>query len=116
MLWARQTPAPKGPFDWHDSAQLLRVPVIRELFWQISNPGQLQTVGTERGPWTGRRRPWTGWTARPSSPEFNEGEAVPYFYEPFLEEFDPALRKQLGVWYTPVEVVRYMVGPRRPCP
>ena len=41
---------------------------------------------------------------------FNEGDAVPYFYEPFLEAFDPALRKQLGVWYTPAEVVRYMVA------
>ena len=41
---------------------------------------------------------------------FNEGEAVPYFYEPFLEAFDPGLRKQLGVWYTPSEVVRYMVA------
>ena len=41
---------------------------------------------------------------------FNEGEAVPYFYEPFLQAFDPALRKQLGVWYTPAEVVRYMVA------
>ena len=41
---------------------------------------------------------------------FNEGEAVPYFYEPFLEAFDPQLRKQLGVWYTPAEVVRYMVA------
>ena len=47
---------------------------------------------------------------------FNTGEgagqdpAVPYFYEPFLEAFDPALRKQLGVWYTPAEVVRYMVA------
>ena len=29
---------------------------------------------------------------------------------PFLEAFDPALRKQLGVWYTPTEVVRYMVA------
>jgi len=35
---------------------------------------------------------------------FNEGEAVPYFYEPFLAAFDPQLRKQLGVWYTPPEV------------
>ena len=35
---------------------------------------------------------------------------MPYFYEPFLQEFDPDLRKQLGVWYTPVEVVRYMVA------
>ena len=41
---------------------------------------------------------------------FSEGEAVPYFYEPFLEAFDPDLRKQLGVWYTPTEVVRYMVA------
>ena len=41
---------------------------------------------------------------------FREGEAVPYFYEPFLEAFDPALRRQLGVWYTPAEVVRYMVA------
>ena len=41
---------------------------------------------------------------------FREGEAVPYFYEPFLEAFDPGLRKQLGVWYTPTEVVRYMVA------
>ncbi len=41
---------------------------------------------------------------------FSEGEAVPYFYEPFLEAFDPELRKQLGVWYTPTEVVRYMVA------
>ena len=41
---------------------------------------------------------------------FNEGEVVPYFYEPFLEAFDPDLRKQLGVWYTPAEVVRYMVA------
>ena len=41
---------------------------------------------------------------------FREGEAVPYFYEPFLQAFDPELRKQLGVWYTPAEVVRYMVA------
>ena len=109
VLWARQTPAPKGPFDWHDSAQLLRVPVIRELFWQLSNPGQLQPLGlNEVLDWTAaalHRVDREAFFAK-----FNEGEAVPYFYEPFLEEFDPALRKQLGVWYTPAEVVRYMVA------
>ena len=35
---------------------------------------------------------------------------MPYFYEPFLEAFDADLRKELGVWYTPAEVVRYMVA------
>jgi hypothetical protein len=32
-----------------------------------------------------------------------------YFYEPFLEAFDPALREELGVWYTPPDIVRYQV-------
>ncbi|MCA1642237.1 MAG: N-6 DNA methylase, partial [Acidobacteria bacterium] len=40
---------------------------------------------------------------------FEQAQAVQYFYEPFLEAFDPELRKQLGVWYTPQEIVRYMV-------
>jgi predicted helicase len=41
---------------------------------------------------------------------FEAGQAVQYFYEPFLEAFDPILRKELGVWYTPIEVVKYMVA------
>jgi predicted helicase len=41
---------------------------------------------------------------------FDTGQAVQYFYEPFLEAFDPQLRKQLGVWYTPPEIVQYMVA------
>jgi predicted helicase len=40
---------------------------------------------------------------------FEERHAVQYFYEPFLEAFDPELRKDLGVWYTPTEIVDYMV-------
>src|SRR5258708_12183265 len=41
---------------------------------------------------------------------FEEKHAVQYFYEPFLEAFDPELRKDLGVWYTPTEIVDYMVA------
>ncbi|MGV3511264.1 MAG: type ISP restriction/modification enzyme [Novosphingobium sp.] len=32
------------------------------------------------------------------------------FYEFFLAIFDPAARERYGVYYTPIEVVRYMVG------
>jgi predicted helicase len=35
--------------------------------------------------------------------------AITYFYEPFLEAFDPVLRDELGVWYTPPDIVRYQV-------
>ena len=109
VLWARQTPTPAGPFNWHEAVWHLRAPVIRALFQQLSDPGRLQPLGlVEVLDWTAAaldRVDRESFFAK-----FNEGEAVPYFYEPFLEEFDPALRKQLGVWYTPPEVVRYMVA------
>jgi hypothetical protein len=40
------------------------------------------------------------------------GRADPilYFYEDFLSTFDPDARQRYGVYYTPIEVVRYMVG------
>ena len=37
-------------------------------------------------------------------------DPILYFYEDFLEIFDPAAREKYGVYYTPIEVVRYMVG------
>ena len=109
VLWARQAPAPTGSFNWHDAVWLLRAPVLKELFFQLSNPAPLQALGlVEVLDWTAaalNRVDREAFFAR-----FREGEAVPYFYEPFLQAFDPDLRKQLGVWYTPAEVVRYMVA------
>ena len=109
VLWARQVPSPTGRFNWHDAVWHLRAPVLRALFQQLSDPGRLQPLGlVEVLDWTAAaldRVDRAAFFAR-----FTEGEAVPYFYEPFLEAFDPDLRKQLGVWYTPPEVVRYMVA------
>ena len=109
VLWARQTPAPAGFFDWRTAVWHLRAPVLRALFQQLSDPGRLQPLGlVEVLDWTSSALDRVDREA--FFDKFNEGEAVPYFYEPFLEAFDPALRKQLGVWYTPAEVVRYMVA------
>ena len=109
VLWARQLPPPTGTFDWRTAVWHLRAPVLRALFQQLSDPGRLQPLGlVEVLDWTAAaldRVDRPAFFAR-----FQEGEAVPYFYEPFLEAFDPDLRKQLGVWYTPAEVVRYMVA------
>ena len=109
VLWSRQTPVPTGAFDWHGAVWHLRAPVLRALFQQLSDPGRLQPLGLVEV---------LDWTAAALNrverdvffAKFGEGEAVPYFYEPFLQAFDPDLRKQLGVWYTPAEVVRYMVA------
>ena len=106
---ARQTPTPTGRFDWRTAVWHLRAPVLRALFQQLSDPGRLQPLGlVEVLDWTAAALDRVDRDA--FFAKFNEGEAVPYFYEPFLEAFDPALRKQLGVWYTPAEVVRYMVA------
>lgn len=36
-------------------------------------------------------------------------DAIIHFYETFLAEYDPKLRKARGVWYTPEPVVRFIV-------
>ena len=109
VLWARQTPPPAGAFDWRTAVWHLRAPVMPALFQQLSDPGQLRPLGlVEVLDWTAAALDRVDRAAFFS--RFAEGEAVPYFYEPFLEAFDPQLRKQLGVWYTPAEVVRYMVA------
>ena len=96
-------------FSWREAVWHLRAPVLRALFQQLSDPGRLQPLGlVEVLDWTAAALDRVDREAFFS--RFNEGEAVPYFYEPFLEAFDPDLRKQLGVWYTPAEVVRYMVA------
>ena len=109
VLWARQTPPPVRAFNWREAVWHLRAPVMQALLAQLSQPGRLQPLGlVEVLDWTSAaldRVDGDAFFAR-----FNEGEAVTYFYEPFLEAFDPELRKQLGVWYTPAEVVRYMVA------
>ena len=119
VLWSRDEQKKNGPlfeghysphrFRWREAAWHLRAPVLRALFRQLSDPGGLQSLGlVEVLDWTSAALDRVDRTAFFS--RFDEGEAVPYFYEPFLEAFDPDLRKQLGVWYTPTEVVRYMVA------
>ena len=111
VLWARSGSAGILPasFNWHEAVWHLRAPVLRALFQQLSDPGRLQPLGlVEVLDWTAAALDRVDREAFFS--RFNQGEAVPYFYEPFLEAFDADLRKELGVWYTPAEVVRYMVA------
>jgi hypothetical protein len=107
----RETPAPyvvAGAFDWKSAHHLLRVPMLRALFVQVADPARLGALGLIEV---------LDWSAAALNrvdrveffKSFDEGHAVQYFYEPFLCAFDPALRKELGVWYTPEEIVQYQV-------
>lgn len=107
----RESAAPyavAGGFDWRSAHYLLRVSMLRALFVQVADPARLGALGLIEV------LDWTAATLnRVDRAEFfksfDEGHAVQYFYEPFLHAFDPELRKELGVWYTPEEIVRYQV-------
>ncbi|MBD2385142.1 type ISP restriction/modification enzyme [Cylindrospermum sp. FACHB-282] len=109
VLWHKENPSRQDKFDWRTTAYYLHVPMIEALFRQMSTRRQLRELGlVEVLDWTGgvlnRVRREEFFT------KFAEAEAVQYFYEPFLQAFDPELRKELGVWYTPREIVQYMVA------
>ena len=100
VLWARQTPPPAGVFNWHEAAGLLRAPVLRALFWQLSDPGRLQPLGlVEVLDWTSAALDRVDRDA--FFDKFDEGEAVPYFYEPFLEGLRPCPAQAVGASGTP---------------
>ncbi len=109
VLWHESHPSPKDRFQWRQASYHLGLPVLRSLFVQLADPGKVRHLQLEE---------ILDWTedclARVDRFSFfsryNMGEAVQYFYEPFLAEFDPDLRKSFGVWYTPPEIVKYMVA------
>jgi hypothetical protein len=106
--WVEVAQEGEANFDWHAAGWTLHVPFVDTLFQRIATPQYLKPLGLEEP---------LSWAAAALNrvdrgaffTRFEEADAVRYFYEPFLAAFDPELRKQLGVWYTPREIVRYMV-------
>lgn len=109
VIWARETPRNPPRFDWRSAGWSLHVPFIQTLFQQLTSPQHIKQLDlVEVLDWTGNTL--NRIDAAEFLKRFDQGEAVQYFYEPFLEAFDPKLRKQFGVWYTPAEIVDYMVA------
>ena len=111
VLWHRDNPSDEGgpAFRWRDAPDYLQLPVMRVLFEHVGTTSFLDNTHlrdlldrTNLVLARVNRARFFG--------KFAEAEAIQYFYEPFLEAYDPQLRKELGVWYTPPEVVRYMVA------
>jgi len=110
VLWHEEHSKTTDRFQWRLSAQYLGLPILRTLFVQLAgDPKKVRALDLEEVlDWTEdclARVDRASFFAR-----YDMGDAVQYFYEPFLAEFDPELRKDFGVWYTPPEIVRYMVG------
>ncbi len=109
VRWHKEGPPAGTAFDWRAAEWSLHVPFIRVLYEEVAKPSRLGPL---------RLVEVLDWTAavlnRVNRAEFfqhfDDEYAVQYFYEPFLEAYDPELRKALGVWYTPPEIVKYQVA------
>ena len=106
--WVTHARLGKTHYDWRAASWSLRVPVISLLFRQIATPEALAPLGLipllDGASAALERVDRTAFFKA-----FSDKSAIQYFYEPFLHHFDPELRRQLGVWYTPPEVVKYQV-------
>ncbi|MEU3880921.1 type ISP restriction/modification enzyme [Streptomyces californicus] len=108
VVWSESLPPQSNQrFTWRAAQWTLKVPMVRVLFQQLATPTNLPVGLDEVLDWTEDALNRVDRALFFSN--FASGRAVQYFYEPFLEAYDPDLRRQLGVWYTPPEIVRYMV-------
>jgi Type ISP C-terminal specificity domain/N-6 DNA Methylase len=109
VRWHKDNPSPKASFDWRKAEWSLHVPFIRTLYEEVAKPSRLGPLAlVEVLDWAAgvlNRVDRVQFFSR-----FEDEHAVQYFYEPFLEAYDPELRKELGVWYTPREIVKYQVA------
>ena len=115
VLWDRKEE--EAAFDLEQAQSHLRIPFLEQLFYDLRHPHYLKELGLgahlQRAVATLNRVDRKLFRGRMSFPTVDDENpavaAITYFYEPFLEAFDPKLREELGVWYTPPEIVRYQV-------
>lgn len=115
VLWDKAAAA-DARFEIDDAHDYLPIPFLDALLHDIRHPKRLKALGLEdhiaRAIATLNRVDRPLFRSRMTFPTIDEqtsAAAITYFYEPFLEAFDPKLREDLGVWYTPPEIVRYQV-------
>jgi hypothetical protein len=104
-------------FRWQDLGDYLTIPFLRGLFYEFRHPRRIAElrlsqhldIATEALGRVDRNEFFRHFSFPDPRRRDDATSAILYFYEPFLEAFDPELRKKLGVWYTPGDIVRYQV-------
>ena len=121
VLWHAE--GAQGVFEWSKVPSYLKIPFLGNLFFEFQHPTRLKELKLAKhldtATATLARVDRKHFFNRFSIPDIEDevlregaaltSAAITYFYEPFLAAFDPDLRKELGVWYTPWEIVRYQV-------
>lgn len=115
VLWAFERR--RESFRWEDIGDYLKIRFLAQLFHEFRHPARIHELrlapyldaATETLHRVDIERFFSKFPLPNPTEEESIAAPIIYFYEPFLEAFDPNLRKELGVWYTPPEIVRYQV-------
>jgi hypothetical protein len=115
ILWDKDAET-TAAFEVDHAHRYLPIPFLKALLHDIRHPARMRHLGLDvhlaRAIKTFNREDRPLFRSRMTFPKIDGDttiSAITYFYEPFLEAFDPELREDLGVWYTPPEIVRYQV-------
>lgn len=82
-------------------------PLMKGTLEAISDPRVMESIGIG---FDVMRDCVNGFDPKILAPRRDGRDPILYFYEDFLSVFDPAAREKYGVYYTPLQVVRFMVG------
>jgi predicted helicase len=112
MFAARLHDATLPTFTRQEAAELIPKsnPFLRKLFGYIAGPDIDQRIL-----WIVDdladifRATDVAWLLRDFGKATKKTDPIVHFYETFLAEYDPKLRKSRGVWYTPEPVVNFIV-------
>ena len=95
-------------FDWRSAQHKISIPVLKYLYANLTLSGKMQEHGLENiieraGEALNRI------DKKAFFQEFESSNAIQHFYQPFLKEFDSASQVEMGVFYTPPEIIKFMV-------
>src|SRR5258708_32818285 len=92
----------RGPdrFDWMRASDYLALPLIGDLYDEIARPRRLADLGL-REPLEWATTSLNRVAEDEFFQRFDSDHAITLFYKPFLQAFDPSLRKEMCVWYPP---------------
>lgn len=97
-----------GKFNWRTAPDSISTAVMQTLFNTLVEPTRLKKLGLksvlDRAGETLNRIDGKSFLK-----DFESGNAIQHFYQPFLKEFDAESQVDLGVFYTPPEIVKFQV-------
>ena len=104
--WVSYAKDPKSDrFDWQSAQHSISIPALKSLYARLTIIKKLDLNSVLDHAAEALNRI----DREAFLEEFEKGNAIQHFYQPFLKAFDPDSQVKMGVYYTPPEIVKFQV-------